>query len=50
MIPPLTTVRIPLTEIGRRAAQRVLQLIASGQPGSADADMVPAELICRATA
>jgi LacI family transcriptional regulator, galactose operon repressor len=50
MLPPLTTVRIPLAEIGRRAAARVLQLIESGQSGSAEAELVPAELIRRGTA
>jgi LacI family transcriptional regulator len=50
MIPPLTTVRIPLAEIGRRAAARVRQLIAAGQTGSGEVDVVPAELIQRSTA
>jgi LacI family transcriptional regulator len=50
MLPPLTTVRIPLAEIGRRAATRVLQRIESGQSDGSQADMIPAELICRGTA
>jgi DNA-binding LacI/PurR family transcriptional regulator len=50
MLPPLTTVRIPLTEIGRRAAARVLQLIDSGDSHGGAADVVSAELLCRGTA
>jgi len=50
MIPPLTTVRIPLIEIGRRAGARLLQLIESGGVGNADSDLVPAELVLRSTA
>jgi LacI family transcriptional regulator len=50
MLPPLTTVRIPLAEIGRRAATRVLQLIDSGQTDGGEADLVPAELVRRGTA
>jgi LacI family transcriptional regulator len=50
MIPPLTTVRIPLIEIGRRAGARLLQLIESDGVGNADSDLVPAELVLRSTA
>jgi LacI family transcriptional regulator len=51
MIPALTKVRIPLTEIGRRAAARLLQLIESdGGVGNAESDLVPVELVLRSTA
>jgi LacI family transcriptional regulator, galactose operon repressor len=50
MIPPLTTIRIPLAEIGRRAAAQVRQLIDAGQSGTGEVDLVPAELIQRSTA
>ena len=51
MIPALTTVRIPLTEIGRRAAARLMQLIESdGGVGNAESDLVPVELVLRSTA
>jgi LacI family transcriptional regulator len=50
MIPALTTVRIPLTEIGRRAAARLLQLIESDGAGNADSELVPVELVLRSTA
>jgi LacI family transcriptional regulator len=51
MVPPLTTVQIPLAEIGRRAATRVLEVITAGPDGKpATADIVPAALVFRATA
>jgi LacI family transcriptional regulator len=50
MLPPLTTVRIPLAEIGRRAATRVLRLIDADQSDGAEPDLVRAELIRRGTA
>ncbi len=49
MSPPLTTIRIPLAEIGRRAAAQVRQLIDAGQSGNGEVDLVPAELIQRNT-
>jgi LacI family transcriptional regulator len=50
MIPPLTTVRIPLDEIGRRASQRLLQLVESGQQPNGASDVITAELVRRGTA
>jgi DNA-binding LacI/PurR family transcriptional regulator len=50
MLPPLTTVGIPLAEIGRRAATRLLGLIDSAQSGSGHADLIAANLIRRGTA
>jgi len=50
MMPPLTTMRIPLAEIGRRAAARLLELVSSDVPAEADSDVVAAELIRRGTA
>jgi LacI family transcriptional regulator len=50
MSPPLTTIRIPLAEIGRRAAAQVRQLIDAGQSGNGEVDLVPAELVERNTA
>ena len=46
--PPLTTVRVPLVELGRRAADLVLRLI-EGDDG-ADSEAIPVELIRRGTA
>jgi LacI family transcriptional regulator len=50
MLPPLTTVGIPLAEIGRRAAKRLLELIDSAEPGRGQHDVIGAELIPRGTA
>ena len=50
MVPPLPTVRIPLAEIGRRAARLLLDLIETGQPGSGGSNVIVPHLICRATA
>ena len=50
IIPPLTTVRIPLTEIGRRASSRLLELITSSAPGAGSTDVIRPELIERSTA
>jgi DNA-binding LacI/PurR family transcriptional regulator len=50
MIPPLTTVRIPLAEIGARASKRLLQLVESAEPGRGEFDLLPAELVRRGTA
>ncbi len=49
MSPPLTTIRIPLAEIGRRAAAQVRQLIDAEQPGTGQVDLVLAELVQRST-
>lgn len=49
LIPPLTTVRIPLQEIGRRAAEMVLRLVA-GDSESVESVVLPVELIRRGTA
>lgn len=46
--PPLTTVRIPLVELGRRAADLVLQLAEGGE--DVRSETLPVELIRRATA
>jgi LacI family transcriptional regulator len=50
IIPPLTTVRIPLNDIGRRASRRLLRLIDSSEPGSGTSDVIRPELIQRGTA
>jgi LacI family transcriptional regulator len=50
MVPPLTTMRIPLNEIGRRASQRLLQLTTSDGNGVGASDLIVPELIRRATA
>jgi LacI family transcriptional regulator len=49
MVPPLTTVRIPLVEIGRRASSRVLQMIESNTGSTAQMDVIVPELIERCT-
>ncbi len=49
MTPPLTTVRIPLDEIGRKAARLVLQL-ARGEASPPTMIRLPVELVCRGTA
>lgn len=49
LIPPLTTVRIPLQEIGRRAAEMVLRLVAGDAEG-VESVVLPVELIKRGTA
>ncbi len=46
--PPLTTVRVPLVDLGRRAADLVLRLI-EGDDG-ADSETIPVKLIRRGTA
>ena len=43
MVPPLTTVHIPLTDIGRIAGSRLRQLIESGGPSDSESDVVPAQ-------
>jgi LacI family transcriptional regulator len=50
MIPALTTVRIPLAEIGRRAAERVLDRVGSTGAGQGTSDLIVPELIVRSTA
>jgi DNA-binding LacI/PurR family transcriptional regulator len=49
MVPPLTTVRIPFAELGRKAADLVLRLTGSGSE-TPMADTVQLELIQRGTA
>jgi DNA-binding LacI/PurR family transcriptional regulator len=49
MVPPLTTVRIPLDEIGRRAARLVLESIDTTN-GHGRSDVIIPELVPRATA
>jgi len=49
MVPPLTTMRIPLVEIGRRASGRVLQMIESSTRSSAQTDVIVPELVQRCT-
>ena len=59
MVPPLSTVRIPLDEIGRRAARRLLELIdtsppdgqpPSEPPGSGQSELIVPHLVRRSTA
>ena len=48
MVPPLTTVHIPLREVGQLAARRVLALIDDGQ--AATNEVLPVHLVRRGTA
>jgi len=48
-VPPLTTVRIPLLAMGRRAAEMLLQLITSDDEPPAS-EVVPLSLVARGTA
>lgn len=48
--PALTTVHVPLEEIGTLAANRLLGLLTGSDAGSAPQDVIPAELIRRASA
>jgi LacI family transcriptional regulator len=50
MVPPLTTMRIPLDEIGRRASSRLRRLTTERRPSTGEADLIVPELIRRATA
>jgi DNA-binding LacI/PurR family transcriptional regulator len=50
MVPPLTTVRIPLAEIGRRAAHRIADLVDAAGEGLAYHETVPLQIIQRSTA
>jgi LacI family repressor for deo operon, udp, cdd, tsx, nupC, and nupG len=47
--PPLTTVRQPALEIGQRVMRRLLQEIDSGRSRDAAAEVVPHELVIRAS-
>ncbi|HZS92347.1 MAG TPA: LacI family DNA-binding transcriptional regulator [Chloroflexota bacterium] len=49
LLPPLTTMRIPLVELGRRAAELILQAT-HGADGDTVAEVVPLELVRRGTA
>jgi LacI family transcriptional regulator len=49
MVPPLTTVRIPLADLGRRAATRLLKSIHDAAPPT-ESETLPVELIIRGTA
>ncbi|KPV51286.1 hypothetical protein SE17_22095 [Kouleothrix aurantiaca] len=48
--PPLTTMRIPLLEMGQRAATRLLGLVRSPGDDKRQADVLPVELVRRASA
>jgi DNA-binding LacI/PurR family transcriptional regulator len=52
MVPPLTTMRIPLDEIGRRAARRLRHLTTTPRHGlaTAESEVIVPELIRRGTA
>ncbi|MFL5758673.1 MAG: LacI family DNA-binding transcriptional regulator [Thermomicrobiales bacterium] len=50
MTPPLTTIRIPLAQIGRRAAKLLLAAGESGEATSATPVVLPVELIRRGSA
>lgn len=51
MTPALTTVRLPLHEIGFRAAQCIIQMIGQGdQPTEQPVNLVPCELVIRSSA
>src|SRR5205823_2131943 len=50
MVPPLTTMRIPLDEIGRRASERLRRLTTEGRPSTGEADLIVPYLVQRATA
>ncbi len=46
--PPLTTVRVPFTDMGAQAARRLLDWIAEGRPTTTQS-MLPVELVVRGT-
>ena len=48
LVPPLTTIKFPKEEMGRRAAEIILQL-AQHQQLSVQTIMLPAELVVRAS-
>jgi LacI family transcriptional regulator len=50
MKPALTTLHIPLTDLGRRAAERLLTLVDTPEPPEPLVDTLPIELIPRASA
>lgn len=49
VFPPLTTVRQPLREMGRRAAERLLRLVRGEESRAAIREVLPAQLIVRKT-
>ena len=48
LTPPLTTVRVPFTDMGAQAARRLLEWISQSRP-SATQSMLPVELVVRGT-
>jgi DNA-binding LacI/PurR family transcriptional regulator len=50
MVPQLTTVRIPLYEIGQRAAELILAMVQSEQGEAARSEVFPVELVRRSSA
>ncbi len=48
--PPLTTVRIPLTDLGRKAADHILHLVEANETKGIRTEVLPVELVCRGTA
>jgi DNA-binding LacI/PurR family transcriptional regulator len=47
--PPLTTVRLPVTTAGRRAAELILAAIGAPAPVEPVTELLPSELIVRAS-
>jgi LacI family transcriptional regulator len=55
MVPPLTTVRIPLADLGRRAARRLLDILGQDADSTAESvpgasEVLPVEVVLRGTA
>lgn len=50
IVPPLTTMHIPLHEIGQRAAELVLDMIQSKQGEAGRSEVLPVELVRRSSA